>query len=194
MTTAPPAWLADYGGTPEAIDHFRSYVSNATVARVYDAWKEIRTEPVPFSHWRWLSAVVPGHSQNSPDWIELDRQLRDNMKRGGILVIIGRSRAGKTRLLKRLDLLRIIDNSRPGLGRKAPVPPDHVPSGLFAIDETRAHDRNDVVRVINDMRTENRGFAMVFQRPESFRDYEIGADLANQGVLFIELRDKGVPA
>lgn len=189
MISAPPAWLADYGGTPATIDRFRSYVSNQTIAQVYDAWKQIGSEPVPFSHWRWDSVTAPGHSQDSPEWLELHEELRGYMGSGGILIIVGPPRAGKTCLLERLTPLRIIDNFRPSLGHKAPVPPEDVPPGLFAIDETGAHDRRDVVRVIADMRAASRGFAMVFQRPESFRDHEIGAYLAMQSVLFMELVD-----
>jgi hypothetical protein len=184
-----PAWLAEYGGTPGAIDRFQSYVSNATVARVYDAWKESSTEPVPFSLWRWHSVAAPGHKQDSADWLELHGSMRDFMERGGILAIIGPTRAGKTSFLERMAPLRIIDNSRSGSCRDAPVPPGDVPPGLFAIDETHAHDRRDVARVAADMRAENRGFAMVFQRPESFRDYEIGTHLALQSVQFLELVD-----
>ncbi|WP_286866008.1 hypothetical protein [Sphingobium sp.] len=189
MLEPPPPWLAEYGGTPEAIDRFQSYVSNLTVAHVYDAWKESGTEPVPFSYWRWHSVAAPGHKQDSRDWLELHRSLRDFMERGGILVLIGPTRSGKTCFLERMAPLRIIDNSRSGSRRDAPIPPGDVPPGLFAIDETHAHDRRDVARVAADMRAENRGFAIVFQRPESFRDYEIGAHLALQGVQFLELVD-----
>ena len=167
------------------------YVSNDAVARVYGAWMEIRSVPVPFSHWWWHRVRAPGHRQGCPDWLELHGQLRKYMDRGGILVIIGPSRAGKTCLLERLTPLRIIDNSRSGSARTAPVPPEDVPSGLFAIDETHAHDQRDIVRVITDMGTENRGFALVFQRPESFRDCVIGAPLALHSLLFLELVDHG---
>lgn len=189
MLKPSPPWLAENGGTPEAVDRFRSYVSNVTVARVYDAWKKSRTKPVPFSHWRWHSVAALGHQQDSRDWLELHGSLRDFMERGGILVLIGPTRAGKTCFLERMAPLRIIDNSRSGSRRDAPVPPEDVPPGLFAIDETPAHNRRDVARVAADMRAENRGFAIVFQSPEGFRDYEIGVHLALQGVQFLELVD-----
>lgn len=187
MTSGPPAWLADYGGTPAAIDRFRSYVSNETVARVYEAWRQMKSEPVPFSLWRWHKVAASVGGEDSRDWKTLYGQLRGHMDGGGILVVIGPSRTGKTRLLERLMLHRIIDNSRSGLERDAPVSSGDVPSGLFAIDETQAHDRRDMVRVVSDMTGGNRGFAMVFQRPESFRDYGIGAHLAMQSVQFLEL-------
>lgn len=192
MTVAAPAWPADYGGTPEAIDRFQLYVSHKTLACVYESWKKIGTKPVPFSCWRWHRVVATSHSENSRDWSDLDRQLCDYMASGGILIIIGRTGAGKTRLLKRLKWLRIIDNTRPSWGRNAPSSPEDVPSEAFAIDEARAHNRRDIVRVITDMGAAKRGFAIVFQSPESFRDYEIGEHFAMQPALFIELSDQGL--
>lgn len=189
VTAAQPAWLADYGGTLAALERLRSYVGNEIVARVYEAWKQIRSDPVPFSHWRWHSVTAPGHRQDSSDWFELHGRLREHMAGGGVLVVVGRPRAGKTCLLERLKPLRIIDNARPGSERDAPIASEDVPPELFAIDETAAHDRHDVARVIAETTRVNRGFAMVFQRPESFRDGGIGAQLAMRPVLFLELVD-----
>jgi hypothetical protein len=190
MMTTPPAWLAEYGGSSEAIDRFRSYVSIETVSRVYDAWKKVKSVPVPFSHWRWHSVAAPGCRQGSREWQDIHRQLRGYMDDGGVLVITGSARTGKTSLLEQLTPDSIIDNSRSGLEPGASVPSEQVPSGLFSIDETQAHDRRDIVRMIAEMMTAKRGFALVFQRPETFRDYQIGEYLAAHPVQFLNLSDR----
>jgi ABC-type polar amino acid transport system ATPase subunit len=112
------------------------------------------------------------------------------MDDGGVLVITGSARTGKTSLLEQLTPDSIIDNSRSGLEPGASVPSEQVPSGLFSIDETQAHDRRDIVRMIAEMMTAKRGFALVFQRPETFRDYQIGEYLAAHPVQFLNLSDR----
>lgn len=103
-----------------------------------------------------------------------------------MLVLVGPPRSGKSGLLERLGIQAIaspLSQSRSDvhIGR------EDVPSEPFAIDETTRHVRDDVVHMVEVAAVRKRGFALVFQHSDSFRDYEIAAFLAERHVLFLEL-------
>lgn len=148
---------------------------------------------IPYGNWMRRCVDAPGHRLDDHGWPLERHRLRRHMEGGGVAVIVGETRAGKSCLLESLPL-KIIDNSkvledgRISYRRHAPLGLDDIPSaGLFAIDETASHDPVDVLRVLDDPAIRRRGFALVFQAPESFRNYDIWPFLAGRDVLILEM-------
>lgn len=142
---------------------------------------------VPYGNWMHRRLDAPGHRLDENGWALERHRLRRHMEGGGIAVIVGPTRAGKSCLLESLPL-KIIDNSRSGCVRDAPLALDDVPpAGLFAIDETAKHDPVHVLRVLDDPAMRSRGFALVFQSPESFQNFDIWPFFAERSVWMVQL-------
>ena len=167
-------------------DRFESYLGREAAWWVETA-TENSSEAPPYSAWSWDSAIVPRHKIGGFRWILRRRRLRRWMASGGVLVLVGPPRAGKTRMLEFLGLA-IIDNYRAGSGRNAPLAREDLPvSGLFAIDETDAHDRIDVSLALDHPDVRNRGFALTFLDADNFRNFEIWPFFEARKVLILEL-------
>ncbi|MCG2841258.1 hypothetical protein L6Q21_09725 [Sandaracinobacter sp. RS1-74] len=144
-----------------------------------------------YAGWAWWSVPAPGHKQSGLRWMIRRYRLRRWMKAGGILVIVGAPRSGKTCLLERLGL-RIVNNARPPVLRDSPFTHADLPSsGLFAIDDTYDHNGVDIVRVLGDPALQSRGFALVFQTAEAFRGFDIWDFFASRKLLILELSQSG---
>ncbi|BAI96676.1 hypothetical protein Sj15T_09790 [Sphingobium sp. TA15] len=175
-------------------NRFRAYVSREAEEAAYTVRDQVLGKPLPFSRWEWRSVAAPAHKQGGLGWRLRRYRLRQHMKRGGILIIIGPTRSGKTCLLQALTSLHIIKHFWSNMMRNVAVLPEMVPpSGLFAIDETHMHARKDIMRINEQTAKERRGFAMVFQSAESFRSFEISQYLANRKVLILQFLPKQKP-
>lgn len=140
-----------------------------------------------FSKWKWSQMAAPAHNQNGFRWALRRFLLRRFIKSGGVLIIIGKARSGKTLLLERLMPGSIIENVRcNGFQRNARIIASDIPDGIFAIDETSYHHRDDVIDVLNETATAGRGLALVFQWHDIFRKYNLAGALAARKVLFLE--------
>lgn len=144
----------------------------------------------PFENWTWEGVNAPGAAQNGLSWWWRRAKLRSFMECGGILILVGAARTGKSVLMDRLTPNRTIQNYMPDFKRNASISSDDVPSGLFTIDETTAHNRDDVLRTIDSATCNGQGFCLIFQSAKQFRDYELSAYLANQKVYILELLRK----
>ncbi|MGC4251389.1 MAG: hypothetical protein QM605_07975 [Sphingobium sp.] len=162
-----------------------AYVSQNAKESARDAYEKVHGEPAPplFERWQWLTWPAPRHRQDGIRWKWRHHRLRRHMRAGGVLIVVGPTRSGKTCLIERLGL-RKIENPLSVCQSDLTVGHEDAPPELFAIDETIRHLRDDVM--VAD--SKQRGFALVFQSSESFRDYEIAAFLAWRNVLFVELQ------
>lgn len=157
-------------------------------------------ERVPYGDWTHRRVDAPGHRLDDNGWMLERHRLRRHMESGGIAVIVGETGTGKTCLLENLPL-EIIDNSAAARESgivypdSAPVSlGDIPPAGLFAIDDTAKHDVGHVLHVLNNPDIRKRGFALVFQSPHSFRNFQISMLLAERSVLILELVTRRLPA
>jgi hypothetical protein len=143
------------------------------------------------SQWKWFQLAPPAHKQNGFRWALRRFFLRRFIKSGGILIVVGKTRSGKTLLLEKLMPGNIIENVRPnGFKKNARINASDIPSGIFAIDETPYHDRDDVLRVLEDTALTGRGLALVFQWHDLFRKYDLASCLAKRKVLFLEFENE----
>lgn len=171
------------------IERFHSYVSASALRAVESADCQVpRPMPVSFSRWQWESLPSPGGEQGGLIWAWRRMKLKWFIRSGGVLVVVGQARSGKTLLLEKMMPGSIIENVRDN-GRvvlDARINVEDVPSGIFAIDEVSYHNRADVLRILDETAESNRGLALVFQWPNMFQKYEIAAYLAKRKVLFLE--------
>lgn len=175
------------------VDRFISYLGDDTLRLARKVWEISGGKQAPYSRWARWSVAAPGYNQRGLRWMLRRYRLRRWMKAGGILVIVGPPRAGKTCLLERLSL-PIVNNSRPPDWAGAPIAlEDLPPSGPFAIDETAAHDCIATSLVICTSAFRSRGFGLVFQSAESFQRFDIWDHFSDRKVLILELSEHGVP-
>lgn len=179
--------LAEGSRTPgmSLDDRFRMYVSRDAEVLADKLYRKLNREPAPFSLWKWRSLAAPGYKQDSFGWLVLRYTLQRVMNAGGVVVLVGAPRSGKTCLLNRLPL-QIINAPWPK-SPEAATAQDSLPEGIFALDETDRHARTFVLRAMDKARKNGRGCALVFLTPERFKGFGIGAYLADQKVLFLEL-------
>lgn len=172
---------------------FHEYISNeqellAERVRMQLTNETGRRWPAPFSRWTWESAAKPGHLQTGIKWMWMRCKLRLYLKSGGILILVGGARSGKTLLMERVTPNCVIENVKPDLQPDARIPIDTLPSKPFTIDETPMHSRVDVLRALDKARTERQGVALIFQSAESFKQYDIAQYMADIKVHVLELK------
>lgn len=195
----PSDWLA--GGAPAdglfevppaiSVRNLRRLSSENSEGRLISRYvkhsRSLLSDEGKYKQWKWSQMVAPAHKQEGLRWALRRFKLRRFINSGGVLVIIGRARSGKTFLLERLMPSCIIENVRKnGFQINAHIELSEIPSGIFAIDETQYHAHDDVMRVLDHTLITGQGLALVFQIPEMFRNYEIANSLANRKVLFLE--------
>lgn len=163
-----------------------SYVSAHAAHIAKSVHAELGGRPAPFRRWSWRPIPAPGKKLGELRWMCRVYFLCRFLNAGGILVVVGRRSFERARLLQQFPL-RIVDHSRVGAVKNAPVTRADLALGPLIIDETAAHDRDDVLRVINYETAAKRGLVLVFPDAETFRDYEIGSYIADQRVRFLEL-------
>lgn len=184
----------------DAFAHFRSYVSADSIQNVKTADSlSPFMPPISFSGWRFkhIPAPLGKHRGIRSAW-RLAR-LKKFMQDGGILVLVGHCRTGKTTMLEKMmpSHGQIIENfkrqlSRDGSDEPARISIDEVPAGIFAIDEAWNHNRDDILRALDVAVERKTGLALVFQQAELFRASELAPYLAKQKVLFLELKPAAV--
>jgi hypothetical protein len=141
---------------------------------------------LPFSRWKFYSVIAPRSKPYGFRWWLLKRHLRRVMNRGGVVVIVGETRSGKTCLLESLKLQKIIQLVTIHSSIPVRIPMEEVPAkGLFAIDETHYHHVEDVTLILSD---KNRGCAVTFQAERLFCESGLGVVLADRSVTFLEFK------
>lgn len=169
-----------------AVDWRELYLGKPALDFVGQSSKVSAEKSVPYSQWRWRSLEAPGHRQDGP-WLLEHARFRRHMEMGGILICVGPTGTGKTSLLENLRL-KIIENWRVGMPTRAPLAMEDLPpTGLFAIDETHRHDPLDVSSALHHAAAKGRGFALVFQSPNSVRNYDIWPMFSDRNVLILQL-------
>lgn len=174
---------------------FRSYVSaeSLRVAKVADSLPPLSHSEL-FSGWSWQQIPAPGAKHGGIRWAWRRAKFKRFMQEGGVLVVIGRCRSGKTTMLEKIMPGRVIENFRHqlfhgGAGEPARIRLDDIPTGIFAIDEAANHNRGDILRAVDKAVVGGRGLALVFQQAKAFRTMEIAHYLARQKVLFLEFSE-----
>lgn len=66
---------------------------------------------VPYGNWVRRCVKAPGHRLDDNGWMLERHRVRRHMEGGGIVVVVGETRTGKTCLLESLPIM-IIDNSK----------------------------------------------------------------------------------
>ncbi len=146
--------------TPYVSDHA------ANVAHMAQIGGDKR-EPIPFRS--WLASQLPhgSHSQTGVRWWWRRQQLIRCLNVGDLVVLIGPTRSGKTRLLS-------------SLRRR----------GVAALDDTVLIDRESVLRTIDGLTIDKRGCALAFQSVDDFRQFEISAHIAQHRVRFLHFPER----
>lgn len=99
--------------------------------------------------------------------------MRSAVKRGYVVVLVGKCRTGKTLLIEKARI--------PAVGGYSPVFQrkdlrfTRVPDGCFAIDEIRSFERKTFLGELEKLR--GRGFVLVSQTHADILEYEIGNEL-----------------
>ncbi len=165
-----------------------AYVSARTKQFARSTYAEAGKGSVPFSRWSWRSITPPGKKLGELRWMWRLYFWCRFLNAGGILVIVGNRSVARKRMLQILPLM-IVDHSRVGARRNAPVTVADMALGPMIIDETASHDRNAVFDVVANEIALKRGLGLVFPDPETFMDYEIAGAMVEEKVLFLELTE-----
>ena len=145
-------------------------------------------QPHPFTDWVWEGVMAPGAKQHGLLWRWKRYRLRRFLASGGILVVVGATRTGKTYLMEQVTPGKVIP-FRFGVGVPCPgrIGVEDMPPGAFTVDEVGHRDRSDVLKAVNRNAANGDGVALIFGSRESFIRSNIGPYMANKKVHILEL-------
>lgn len=131
-----------------------------------------RRDPVPFARWQWKDLPLPGRAaRGMTEWWRIRRMSRA-LAAGAILVLIGHSGSGKSRLMSQIAV-----------------------NGALMLDDTRHLGRDRVLSAVSSFHKTHLGCVMAFQCAHDFRSMDLAAHLAQHRVMFFLLQggnDRGV--
>lgn len=148
-------------------------------------------QPQPFTDWVWEGVLAPGAKQHGLQWWWKRRQLRRFLGAGGILIVVGATRTGKTYLMERVTPGKIIPFR---FGGDVPIPglieDKDMQLGVSTVDEAGHRSKSDVLKVVNRKAADGDGVALIFGSRKSFIRSGIGPYIANKRVHILEFVKK----
>lgn len=106
--------------------------------------------------------------------------MRAAMRRGWVVIVVGRTGSGKTLLLEHATPGRIVDKSYLLMYRaeREAFAMSDVPRGLFSIDEPACFKAGSLLPGLQSLR--GRGFAIAFQRASDITHLGLSAELTER--------------